>query len=77
MTLRATGAFALFAALLGAPVLDTTRIDFNGEHFGVRISGILREEPAEADPTRIKTLQEQMPLIAARDWMPATGHRQT
>jgi beta-glucuronidase len=31
--------------------------------------GFFAKSPSEADPTRIKTLQEQMPLIAARDWI--------
>jgi len=31
--------------------------------------GFFANSPSEADPTRIKTLQEQMPLIAARDWI--------
>jgi Glycosyl hydrolases family 2, TIM barrel domain/Glycosyl hydrolases family 2/Glycosyl hydrolases family 2, sugar binding domain len=31
--------------------------------------GFFAKNPSEADPERIKTLQEQMPLIAARDWI--------
>jgi hypothetical protein len=31
--------------------------------------GFFAKSPAEADPARIRTLQEQMPLMAARDWI--------
>jgi hypothetical protein len=31
--------------------------------------GFFAKSPGEADPERIKTLQEQMPVIAARDWI--------
>jgi hypothetical protein len=31
--------------------------------------GFFAKTPAEADPSRIKTLQEQMPMLAARDWI--------
>ena len=31
--------------------------------------GFFAKQPREADPERIKTLQEQMPLLAARDWI--------
>jgi beta-glucuronidase len=31
--------------------------------------GFFAKNPAEADPARIRTLQEQMPLMAARDWI--------
>jgi beta-galactosidase/beta-glucuronidase len=34
--------------------------------------GFFAKEPREADPERIKTLQEQMPLLAARDWIAGT-----
>jgi beta-glucuronidase len=31
--------------------------------------GFFAKEPRQADPERIRTLQEQMPLLAARDWI--------
>jgi beta-glucuronidase len=31
--------------------------------------GFFAKSPAQADPERIKTLQQQMPLLAARDWI--------
>lgn len=31
--------------------------------------GIFAKSPAEADPARIRTLREQMPVMAARDWI--------
>jgi beta-glucuronidase len=31
--------------------------------------GFFAKRPQDADPERIKTLQEQMPLLAARDWI--------
>jgi beta-glucuronidase len=31
--------------------------------------GFFAKEPQQADPERIRTLQEQMPLLAARDWI--------
>jgi hypothetical protein len=31
--------------------------------------GFFAKSPAQADPERIKTLQDQMPLLAARDWI--------
>ena len=31
--------------------------------------GFFAKDPAQADPERIKTLQEQMPLLEARDWI--------
>jgi hypothetical protein len=31
--------------------------------------GFFAKEPREADPERIRTLQEQMPMLAARDWI--------
>jgi beta-glucuronidase len=31
--------------------------------------GFFAKTPTEADPSRIRTLQEQMPLLAARDWI--------
>jgi hypothetical protein len=34
--------------------------------------GFFAKEPREADPERIKTLQQQMPLLAARDWIAGT-----
>jgi hypothetical protein len=34
--------------------------------------GFFAKEPRDADPERIKTLQEQMPLMAARDWIAGT-----
>ena len=34
--------------------------------------GFFAKDPREADPERIRTLQEQMPLMAARDWIAGT-----
>jgi hypothetical protein len=34
--------------------------------------GFFAKEPRDADPERIRTLQEQMPLMAARDWIAGT-----
>jgi beta-glucuronidase len=31
--------------------------------------GFFAKSPQEADPARVKTMQEQMPLLAARDWI--------
>jgi len=54
------------------PALDT--VDRLFPHKMVIISemgfaGIFAKDPAEADRARIKTMQEQMPLLAARDWI--------
>ena len=55
-----------------APALDTvdrlfpTKMAIISE-FGY--PGFFAKEPRDADPERIKTLQEQMPLLAARDWI--------
>jgi beta-glucuronidase len=35
-------------------------------------AGIFAKGPAEADQARIKTMQDQMPLLAARDWIAGT-----
>jgi hypothetical protein len=35
-------------------------------------AGIFAKNPAEADQARVNTLQEQMPLLAARDWIAGT-----
>lgn len=34
--------------------------------------GFFAKDPREADPERIRTLREQMPLMAARDWIAGT-----
>jgi beta-glucuronidase len=54
------------------PALD--RVDRLFPHKMVIISefgypGFFAKSPAEADPARVKTLQEQMPVLAARDWI--------
>ena len=35
-------------------------------------AGFFAKDPRDADPERIKTLQEQMPVMAARDWIAGT-----
>jgi hypothetical protein len=35
-------------------------------------AGIFAKGPVEADQARVKTLQEQMPMLAARDWIAGT-----
>jgi len=54
------------------PALD--RIDTLFPHKMVIVSefgypGFFAKTPPEADPARIKTLREQMPVLAARDWI--------
>jgi beta-glucuronidase len=58
-----------------APALD--RVDKLFPNKMVIISefgypGFFAKDPQQADPERIRTLQEQMPLMAARDWIAGT-----
>jgi len=58
-----------------APALD--RMEALFPHKMVIISemgfaGIFAKGPVEADQARVKTLQEQMPMLAARDWIAGT-----
>jgi len=41
----------------------------DGDCLGVRLPGFYAKDPVQADPTRIRTLQQQMPILAARDWI--------
>jgi endo-1,4-beta-mannosidase len=59
------------ASALG-PALDNVDRLFPGKmvivsEFGY--PGFYAKDPVQADPTRIRTLQQQMPILAARDWI--------
>jgi beta-glucuronidase len=54
------------------PALDKVNQMFPGKmviisEFGY--PGFFASSPSEADPTRIRTIQDQMPLLAGRDWI--------
>jgi beta-glucuronidase len=57
------------------PALDTVDRLFPGKMAIISemgFAGIFASGPVEADRARIRTMQEQMPLLAARDWIAGT-----
>jgi beta-glucuronidase len=57
------------------PALDRIEVLFPGKMTIISemgFAGIFAKDPVAADLARIKTLQEQMPLLAARDWIAGT-----
>jgi beta-glucuronidase len=57
------------------PALDKVDALFPGKMVIISemgFAGFFAKSPAEADQTRIRTMQEQMPLLAARDWIGGT-----
>lgn len=57
------------------PALDTVDRLFPGKMVIISemgFAGIFAKGPVEADQARIRTLQEQMPLLAERDWIAGT-----
>lgn len=58
-----------------APALDKMQALFPDKMVIISemgFAGIFAKGPVEADQARVKTLQEQMPMLAARDWIGGT-----